>query len=268
MAGHGGKDPGAVGNGYREKDLALEDAKLFKSKMVGYDVDVYMLRSTDTFISIGEIRRRTNEIAEKYVKWVDGKKDYSNVIFVSHHWNSYHDPAATGWEIFANYPNTEGDKAAKLIHEEVKPVLNITDRGVKYARGGLGVLKANPATVLIEHCFISNPSDIKKHLKNRDNMAEAYVKGVAKYLGVSKLKKESDSEMSNLNEEQIREIVRNEIIKIGENQNEPNWATDAIDFVKSKEIMVGDTVNKENFNPNRFVTRAELAQVIYNLENK
>ena len=54
MAGHGGKDPGASGNGYVEKHEALVDAKLFRGKMEEYDVDIYMLRSTDDFIDRDE----------------------------------------------------------------------------------------------------------------------------------------------------------------------------------------------------------------------
>ena len=251
MAGHGGKDPGANGNGYVEKHEALVDAKLFRGKMEEYDVDIYMLRSTDVFIPINEIRNKTNEIAEKYVKWVNGKKDYSNVAFVSHHWNSFRDPAATGWEIFANYPNTEGNKLAVHIHREVKSTLTIADRGVKYARGGLGVLRANPATVLIEHCFISNPSDISKHLANRDNLAEAYARGVASYLG---LKRKAKEEVK---------VDKKEL-----DQEVPKWAEAAVKYVQEEKIMLGDTEDGKNFNPNKSVTRAELATVIYRINQK
>lgn len=233
-AGHGGKDPGAVGNGYREKNLALDDTRALRSELLKYDVDVIMTRDSDIFLPIRNIRKTTNEIANKY--------GVSNTAFVSSHWNSYYDPTATGWEILVNYPNTQGDKLAHSIHREVNPNLTIADRGIKYRRGNVGVLRAIPATVLIEHAFISNPSDIKKHLANRQVMAKAYARGIANYLG---LEKKPVKEVGTVDKN--KEVI-------------PNWAKGAVDYVQKEKIMVGDA--NGNFRPNDPVTRAELAVVI------
>lgn len=252
--GHGGKDPGAVGNGYREKDLALDDARVLRKELQAYDVDIIMIRDSDKFIPINTIRSETNKIAARY--------GIENTAFVSSHWNS-HSPQATGWEIWANQVGTKGDSLARSIHKEVKPNLTIADRGVKYARGGLGVLRANPATVLIEHAFISNPSDIKKHLANRDVMAKAYARGIANYLG---LKKKPTKEVKKVSEARIREIIKEELAAVEKNEEVGSWAKDAVDYVKAEGIMKG--VSKEVWQPKKPVTREELATVIYRINQK
>lgn len=75
-AGHGGKDPGALGHGFKEKDLtlkmALELKRLVNENMP--DVKVVMTRSTDVFI---ELHKR-GEVA------LNNKADF----FVSIHCNS------------------------------------------------------------------------------------------------------------------------------------------------------------------------------------
>lgn len=75
-AGHGGKDPGALGHGYKEKDLnlkmALELKRLINENMP--EIKVVMTRDTDKFIELS----KRGEIAQ------DAKADF----FVSIHCNS------------------------------------------------------------------------------------------------------------------------------------------------------------------------------------
>lgn len=52
-AGHGGKDPGNLGNGYKEKDIALKVAKVVGSELSkNPDVKVIYTRKTDVFIDL------------------------------------------------------------------------------------------------------------------------------------------------------------------------------------------------------------------------
>lgn len=85
-AGHGGHDPGNLGNGYKEKNIALNivleiGAELEKHK----DIEVIYTRKTDVFI---ELRQRA-KIAN------DADAD----LFVSVHCNS-HNSSASGTETF------------------------------------------------------------------------------------------------------------------------------------------------------------------------
>lgn len=50
--GHGGKDPGAVANGLREKDVNLRFAKLLGRKLKGKGFNVVYTRTTDVFIPL------------------------------------------------------------------------------------------------------------------------------------------------------------------------------------------------------------------------
>ncbi|MBO0766403.1 MAG: N-acetylmuramoyl-L-alanine amidase [Hyphomicrobiaceae bacterium] len=52
--GHGGPDPGAIGDGFREKDVVLAVALQVRAELDATDrYDVYMTRSTDVFIPLG-----------------------------------------------------------------------------------------------------------------------------------------------------------------------------------------------------------------------
>lgn len=52
-AGHGGKDSGAVHNGLREKDLALDTAKRLQRQLSG-KVRTILMRSDDTFVELDD----------------------------------------------------------------------------------------------------------------------------------------------------------------------------------------------------------------------
>lgn len=65
-AGHGGKDPGTMGNGYKEKDIALAVAKkLGKMLEDELGVNVVYTRSDDTFIDLGVRGRIANKAGGK-----------------------------------------------------------------------------------------------------------------------------------------------------------------------------------------------------------
>ena len=85
-AGHGGKDPGNIGNGYREKDIALKivlavGAELEKND----DIKVIYTRKSDKFLELHERAKIAN------------KADAD--LFVSVHCNS-HNSQANGTETF------------------------------------------------------------------------------------------------------------------------------------------------------------------------
>lgn len=86
--GHGGKDPGATHFGLKEKDLVLDIAKQLRDliKANNKDINVYLTRETDVFISLEE---RT-AIANKH------KAD----LFVSVHINASKNANARGIETY------------------------------------------------------------------------------------------------------------------------------------------------------------------------
>ncbi len=73
-AGHGGKDPGAVANGVREKDINLKAALTLGNILENKGVDVRYTRKTDVYLKLGQRTAFAN----------DNKAD----VFVSIHCNA------------------------------------------------------------------------------------------------------------------------------------------------------------------------------------
>ncbi|MEJ2498121.1 MAG: N-acetylmuramoyl-L-alanine amidase [Sulfurovaceae bacterium] len=72
--GHGGKDPGAMSQGKREKDVVLAIAKRLKAKLKKVGYTVYLTRENDRFLTLGQ---RTKLADKKNAK-----------IFISIHANA------------------------------------------------------------------------------------------------------------------------------------------------------------------------------------
>lgn len=76
--GHGGDDPGAIGNGIVEKDLTLEISKYMYDRLKSLGIPVYITRNTDETLSPTD---RVNRILNAF----GNNKD---VIVVSNHINA------------------------------------------------------------------------------------------------------------------------------------------------------------------------------------
>ena len=76
--GHGGDDPGAVGNGIIEKDLNLTISKYIYDRLNEFNIPVTLTRSDDTTLSPNE---RVNRILNAYGNSED-------VIVLSNHINA------------------------------------------------------------------------------------------------------------------------------------------------------------------------------------
>lgn len=217
-AGHGGKDPGAIGlNGLKEKDVclavALKLGKYIEDNLP--DVEVFYTRKTDVFL---ELHERAN---------IANKKNAD--LFISIHVNASTNRAAYGTETFVlglhrseanlevakrenavieledntdvNYsfnPNSpEGhimmsmaqnayleqsiDLASK-IQNEFSTRAQRFDRGVKQA-GFFVLYKTAMPSVLVELGFLSNVEE-EKYLKTplgQDHLASAIYRGFKNY---------------------------------------------------------------------------------------
>lgn len=170
-AGHGGKDPGAIGNGLLEKEITLKLAlKTGVYLRTHYDCDVLYTRNRDVFLSLSERVQMANLAKAN--------------VFCSFHMNSF-DAQSDGFETF-RCPGTTGETAQlqELVHSEVMKVMNsynIPDRGMK--QQDLAVLRETTMPALLtETLFISNPAEAK--LLNSeaflDKVAEAHAVGLAK----------------------------------------------------------------------------------------
>jgi N-acetylmuramoyl-L-alanine amidase len=160
--GHGGKDTGAIGTRYREKNIVLEISRKLRNLLKARGYRVLMTRTGDTFPSL---HRRTNMCAKQ-------KPD----LFISIHCNAAGAKSARGIETYCMTPSGAPSTADKkpsyktetgndfdknnirLALETQKHLLKNTkanDRGVKHAR--FFVLKnASCPGILVEAGFLSN----------------------------------------------------------------------------------------------------------------
>lgn len=77
-AGHGGADPGAVGNGLNEKNLTLEISKLMYQEFLNYGVPVTLIRDSD----------ETIDPEERVKRILDAYGNDNKVIVISNHINA------------------------------------------------------------------------------------------------------------------------------------------------------------------------------------
>ena len=86
-AGHGGKDPGAVANGIREKDVNLRFVKILGKKLKAKGFNVVYTRTTDIFIPLEQRTAIAN------VKKAD--------LFISVHCNANRSKKINGLETYS-----------------------------------------------------------------------------------------------------------------------------------------------------------------------
>lgn len=172
-AGHGDHDPGAVGNGIKEKDVNLAIALKVEKLLDKKGIQVVMTRTDDTYLTLQE---RVDVAVNK-------KAD----AFVSIHANSNTNSSANGTETYfstaALSPRAESSKQlATFIQNRLYKALGTTNRGVK--EGKFHVIYKNPLpSALVELGFISNASDAKKLASDdyRNRAAEAIASGIEDY---------------------------------------------------------------------------------------
>lgn len=171
-AGHGGSDPGAVGNGLKEKDINLHIMLANKAVLERHGITVVCSRTKDENDPVAQ------EVREANASRAD--------IAVSHHINSSVNKSANGSETYYYSGDKNGKRLAKLCEKHTK-ALGQNSRGVK-AESGLWFLNGtNMVAVLTESAFIRNPKDIAivDTLKEQQLFGEAYAKAILEYFNIS-----------------------------------------------------------------------------------
>lgn len=191
-AGHGGTDPGAVGNGLKEKDITLAVTLAVRDRLKAHGFEVLTSRTTDT--NPGDASQRGAMIGKS-------KADYG----LSIHCNSSTNTTAAGAEIIVPIQEKVGS-IEKYMAEELKKIGNFRkiysrcyDTGNTYER----TFKANSNTFttsypskrdyygicrgawtygvsadIVELFFISNANDCANYKKQKNAYVEAIVKAI------------------------------------------------------------------------------------------
>ena len=149
--GHGGRDPGAVNNGVREKDVVLAVSRRIVAELTALGASVVLTRNDDFFIAVGERPRIANR----------GNAD----LFISVHINSNTVAnSRSGSIMFYHQQEPLGMLLAELLDDELKKAVTVPSMGIRSDRtiynSGFGVLRgANMPGVLMELAFINHNRD-------------------------------------------------------------------------------------------------------------
>jgi N-acetylmuramoyl-L-alanine amidase len=169
-AGHGGTDPGASGNGYIERDLAIELRNLLVNELKA--------------LKINPLTDDNRNALKDTLAWLRGKFG-SKDLLIDIHWNAAANPEAKGSEvIIPNLPTYFETSFAKAMLK-VFTDLGFRDRGVKpeslTARKSLAWMRPTAENILIEVCFISNSLDMKLYQANKNTIAKRLAAVINQY---------------------------------------------------------------------------------------
>ena len=159
-AGHGGNDPGAVANGYTERDLAIEFRELLVKELL--------------LLGVKPLIDDNKNALKETLAWLVGKYS-SKDILLDIHWNAA-SSKARGTEVIVP------DNASIFENNFAKNILNVfvsngfVNRGVKpesqTARKRLGWMRPPAENILIEMGFITNLLDINLYQNLKYKLAK------------------------------------------------------------------------------------------------
>ena len=168
-AGHGGKDPGGIGNGVQEKDVALPVALKLQELCEAAGATVIMTRTKDTYPSL-----------DRRVAVANGARVD---LFVSIHANiAPSSSEARGFEVFYNKKSAAGQKLAEAIVTAMDEATDSPNRGAKKDPRELRVLEQTTMTaVLVELGFLSNAGEARRLTQKsyQNDLAQAIFEGLA-----------------------------------------------------------------------------------------
>ena len=154
-------DPGAVANGFKESQLAVQLRDLICSELTKLGVTNFKTDKDDQTLNETIFAAGTNE----------------NDIILDIHFNAA-TPKAGGSETFIPVDFTEREKRiAKEVTDTTCKTLSIPNRGVKLENQTrhkrLGMMRPKGTNMLWEVCFITNKDEVMKYLTKINELAAA-----------------------------------------------------------------------------------------------
>ena len=223
--GHGGTDPGAVANGFKEKDLNLAIALACQAELIKYGVTVQMSRTKDENDKLADVIKECNA--------------FNPNIAIDIHNNA---GGGDGAEVYYGHKSTAGKLLGQAVLAEVVKI-GQNSRGTKTkvsnGKDYFGFIRDIKAPAIIMECaFVDNKKDIQiiDTAAEQKAMGIAIAKGILKHLKIDTMptSKPSTTQMTssktsamtvkNLNAGKFYAIPQNEIEYIdyfyGTNGNE------------------------------------------------
>lgn len=158
--GHGGKDPGALGqNKTKESDTVLKIGLQVKNTLEKSNEKVITTRQNDTYYSLDYRSSKANK----------ENCDY----FISIHMNSSTNKTAKGCEVWVYDKSSKLYNLANKLSTNISSKINTPNRGVKVSKEFSVLRKTTMPALLIEIDFISN-STVENNLTS-----SRYIKDIA-----------------------------------------------------------------------------------------
>jgi len=179
-AGHSnvkGKDRGAAGNGYIEGELTIEYRDMLVAEL--------------NKIGVKPVIDGNGNVLKDSINFFRNLST-STCLVIDIHWNAA-GAMATGTETFVPSASTDIERhLAKALSDDIHNMLGIqlrgNNRGLRGVKteaeshhGRLGWMRLTGENVLLEICFISSESDMKKYQDNKHRLAFAHAQTIKKY---------------------------------------------------------------------------------------
>ena len=170
-AGHGGKDPGAVAFGLKEKDINLNIMLSCRDVLEKHGIEVVCSRLKDENDSV------SNEVAEANASKAD--------VAVSFHTNA---AKGNGSESYYSTNDPDSKRLAELCEKYVREI-GQNAHGKNPVKGGdhlYFIRKTKMTAVLCECAYIDNDvdNDIIDTIPEQKKFGVAYAKAILEYLGI------------------------------------------------------------------------------------
>jgi N-acetylmuramoyl-L-alanine amidase len=152
-------DPGACANGFTEAELTKD----LRDRTVAH-------------IKANRGQVMTDNDAHNLAEVIRHIASNEGDIVCDIHFNAGPE-MATGVEVIYPYRSTQEERdLAVLLSDRLSKILGIKNRGAKdethTARKSLAMMKPKGVNVLIEVCFISNPTDMKLYVEKKNDVAK------------------------------------------------------------------------------------------------
>lgn len=155
--GHGGKDGGAIYEGYVEKDINLEISLKLKKVLEEIGYEVVLTRDEDYHLPKGLEYTKAKDLNER-IKIINESKAF---MLISIHANKYSSPIVHGAQVFYKSSSRESMVLAALIQKNIVNSIANNNR-VSKSIDTIYLLNAiSIPAVIVESGFMSNPGDLK-----------------------------------------------------------------------------------------------------------
>ena len=148
--GHGGWDPGKVGQTAKEKDVNLEIAKILKLYLETADVEVQLTREED--LALGEKKREDLGARRSLAERAD--------VFISIHQNAFPSSGVSGAQVFYPAKSGESRRLAETMQQYlIQEADSQNTRQAKENNSYYLLKEQEQVAVLVECGFLSNPKE-------------------------------------------------------------------------------------------------------------